>query len=43
RGADGFVELGPGRVLAGLMRRIERRAEVASLDSPDRIESFLEG
>ena len=43
QGVDGFHELGPGRVLAGLMRRIERSAEVESLDTADQIDSFLEG
>ena len=43
RGTGRFFELGPGRVLAGLMRRIEREAEVVSLDTADQIDSFLEG
>ena len=30
-----FYEIGPGRVLAGLMKRIERRAEVISINSAD--------
>lgn len=38
-----FVELGPGRVLAGLMRRIERRADVVSLDTAEDVHTFLEG
>lgn len=42
-GVDRFVELGPGRVLAGLMRRIERTADVASVDTAPQLESFLEG
>lgn len=40
---DRFVELGPGRVLAGLMRRIDRDADVVSLDTADEVDSFLEG
>lgn len=43
RGVDRFVELGPGRVLAGLMRRIERSADVVSLDTAEQLDSFLEG
>jgi [acyl-carrier-protein] S-malonyltransferase len=42
-GVDRFVELGPGRVLAGLMRRIERAADVVSLDAAGQVEPFLEG
>jgi [acyl-carrier-protein] S-malonyltransferase len=34
-GVERFYEIGPGRVLAGLMRRIERRAEVVSINSAD--------
>ena len=34
-GVASFVEIGPGRVLAGLMRRIERKAEVKSLNTAD--------
>ena len=40
---DGFVELGPGRVLAGLMRRIERSAAVESVGTAEQVDSFLEG
>ena len=42
-GPDRFLELGPGRVLAGLMRRIERSAEVVSLDTGEDVEDFVEG
>jgi len=35
-----FLELGPGRVLAGLMRKIERSASVKSLSSPEDIDQF---
>lgn len=43
QGVDRFVELGPGRVLAGLMRRIDRSADVVSLDTAEEVGSFLEG
>jgi len=41
--ADGirdYLEIGPGRVLAGLMRKIDRSAKVTSLSSPDDIEKL---
>ena len=34
-GVDSFYEIGPGRVLTGLMRRIERKAPVKSINSAD--------
>lgn len=40
-GVTRFYELGPGNVLAGLMRRIERSAEVVSLGTADQVEEFL--
>ena len=43
RGVDTFYELGPGAVLAGLMKRIDRGAEVTSLGTADQVSSFLEG
>ena len=43
RSPDRFIELGPGRVLAGLMRRIERGADVASVGTVEQVNSFLEG
>ncbi len=39
-GVEEFVEIGPGRVLAGLMRRIDRKARVVSLNSLDAVEKF---
>ncbi|MFU8876766.1 MAG: ACP S-malonyltransferase [Wenzhouxiangellaceae bacterium] len=41
RGIQRFVECGPGRVLAGLGRRIERAGEWPSLDSDEAIEKAL--
>lgn len=43
RGVTRFLELGPGRVLAGLMRRIDRDAAVDSLGSAEQLNRFLEG
>lgn len=37
-----FVELGPGTVLAGLLKRIVPEMEVVSLDSADQVAQFLE-
>ena len=33
-GFDTFVEIGPGRVLTGLVRRIDRRARVFGVEDP---------
>jgi [acyl-carrier-protein] S-malonyltransferase len=40
-GCTGFVELGPGRVLAGLIRQIEPATSVFSADSPSRLAEFF--
>lgn len=37
-GCDRFVEVGPGKVLAGLMRRIDRGVDVISVGDPDGVE-----
>ena len=34
-GARAYVEVGPGTVLAGLIRKVDRRAAVIGVDSPD--------
>ena len=39
-GVDGFVELGAGKVLSGLVRRIARDAKVAAVGTPAELESF---
>lgn len=39
-GVTRFLELGPGNVLAGLMKRIDRAAEVTSMGSADQVDSF---
>ncbi|HET7322105.1 MAG TPA: ACP S-malonyltransferase [Longimicrobiaceae bacterium] len=41
-GVESFVELGPGQVLAGLMKRIDRSAPVHSLGGVDEVRTFLE-
>jgi len=37
RGIQQFIEVGPGRVLAGLLKRIDRRAKVLPVESPEGI------
>jgi len=39
-GVETFYEIGPGRVLRGLMRRIDRRAEVTSVNGCEAIEAL---
>ena len=40
-GPDGWLELGPSRVLTGLMRRIDRSIKVTAADSPDSISELI--
>jgi [acyl-carrier-protein] S-malonyltransferase len=40
-GVETFYEIGPGRVLTGLMKRIHRRANIVNLSSWDSIQDFL--
>jgi [acyl-carrier-protein] S-malonyltransferase len=42
-GVSRFLELGPGTVLAGLLKRVDRAAEVRALGTADQLESFLSG
>jgi [acyl-carrier-protein] S-malonyltransferase len=42
-GVSRFVELGPGKVLAGLLRRIDSRLECDSLAEPGEVQRFIEG
>jgi [acyl-carrier-protein] S-malonyltransferase len=41
-GADGFLEVGPGEVLAGLSRRNAKGVAVAAVGGPDDLTAFLE-
>ena len=41
-GCDLFLELGPGRMLSGLIRQIDADAETFSADSPKKLEKFAE-
>jgi [acyl-carrier-protein] S-malonyltransferase len=36
-GVDRFVEVGPGRVLTGLMRKINRKMQAISISTADSI------
>jgi [acyl-carrier-protein] S-malonyltransferase len=42
RGIDTFVEVGPGRVLAGLVRAIRRDAKVLSAGDPTGVRAVVE-
>ncbi|MDY0354777.1 MAG: ACP S-malonyltransferase [Sedimentisphaerales bacterium] len=42
-GVDGLYEIGPNRVLTGLMKRIDRKAKVVNLSTADSIEALLKG
>ncbi len=41
-GVELFVELGPGRVLSGLIRRISRSVKIVNIDSPSGVEKLAE-
>ncbi len=40
-GVTRFVEIGPGRVLSGLVRQIDRNSEVINIDGPDSLKHAL--
>lgn len=40
-GVEDFYEIGPGRVLTGLMKRISRRTKVVNISSADSLDEFL--
>ena len=40
-GVEGLVEIGAGKVLSGLARRIDRELGALSIETPDEIEAFL--
>jgi [acyl-carrier-protein] S-malonyltransferase len=41
QGVDGFVECGAGRVVTGLVRRIDRDLDGVSLQGPEDIDAFV--
>ena len=42
-GTTSFVECGPGKVLTGLIRRIDRSAAVGCIDTPAALQQLLDG
>ena len=42
-GADTFVEFGPGKVLSGLIRRIERSVKTLNVADAASLETTLQG
>ncbi|MGH7274554.1 MAG: ACP S-malonyltransferase, partial [Nitrospiria bacterium] len=43
KGVDTFVEVGPGRVLSGLVRKIDRKAGVYNVEDVESLEKTVEG
>ena len=41
-GVDSFVEVGAGRVLTGLIRRIAGGAGLASIEKPEQVKSYVQ-
>ena len=41
QGAEGFIEIGTGRVLRGLLRSIDRRAPCWNVDDPESLRATL--
>jgi [acyl-carrier-protein] S-malonyltransferase len=41
-GVTWFIEVGPGKVLAGLVRKIHKPANVASVEEPESVDKILE-
>jgi len=42
RGCDLFLELGPGEILAGLLRRVRKDVEVISVSDPASVHACAE-
>lgn len=41
-GSDAFVECGPGKVLSGLIRRVDKQTQCLSIESPEDLRAALE-
>ena len=42
-GVEKFYEIGPGRVLTGLMKRINRKTEVVNISNLESLKDLLNG
>lgn len=42
RDVDTFVEVGPGKVLSGLIRKIQRRVRISNVENPENINQFIQ-
>jgi [acyl-carrier-protein] S-malonyltransferase len=42
-GVEQFYEIGPNRVLTGLLKRIDRKAKIVNLNTADSIKTLIEG
>ena len=40
-GALNYIEVGPGKVLQGLIKRISANAQISGIDTADELEKFL--
>ena len=40
KGVDQFIEIGPGKVLSGLVKRINKTVQVSSINSEDEIKEI---
>ena len=43
QGVETFVEIGPGKVLTGLLRKIDRKIKVLNVEDPDSLAKTLQG
>jgi [acyl-carrier-protein] S-malonyltransferase len=42
-GAEQYLEIGPGKVLSGLVRALDKQARTLALGTADQVQAFLEG
>ncbi len=41
-GVDTFIEIGPGKTLAGFLRKMSREAKVINIETVENLKAFLE-